>query len=238
MQILDSREYDVICVQEIKADDASFPHGLFETSGYNVMVFGQKSYNGVAVFSKYSIEDASRGMPHYPDANARLLECLIDGRIRLLNVYMPNGESIDSPKFPYKMEWMENFTHHIREYAKSDEPIVIAGDFNVAIEDRDIWNPRGYEGSSISAPPARKIMREWLDAGWTDEWRRFHPEETGYTWYGYRGRDTVGNKQGLRLDYFLTNAAAARMTQGCHIDMGPRLAQKATDHAGLVLQME
>ena len=238
MRILDHKEYDVICVQELKVSDSDFPHNIFEMSGYNVKVFGQKSYNGVAVFSKYSIEDVVRGLPNYPDSNARFIECVIDGRLRLMNVYMPNGESIDSPKFPYKIEWMTKFTEYIYDFSKSEEPVVICGDFNVAIEDRDVWDPRGYEGSSISAPPARKIMQEWLDSGWTDEFRRFNPDEIGYTWYGYRGRDTVGNKQGLRLDYFLTNKSAGHLTNNCYIDIQPRLAEKATDHAGLVLEIK
>ena len=237
--LLEKGEYDVICVQELKVDDANFPPMLFEMSGYNIKVFGQKSYNGVAVFSKLSIEDVIRGMPNYPDANARLLECVIDGRIRLLNVYMPNGESIDSPKFHYKLEWMEKFTHYIYEYSKSEEPVIIAGDFNVAIEDRDIHDPKGYEGSSISAPQARRIMREWLDFGWSDEWRKYNPDDIGYTWYGYRGIGSqVDKKHGLRLDYFLTNKNAGHMVKNCYIDMEPRLASRPTDHAGLVLEIK
>jgi len=239
MAILDSKKYDVICVQELKVDDANFPHMLFELSGYNIKVYGQKSYNGVAIFSKFSIEDAVRGMPHYADANARILECVIDGRIRLMNVYMPNGESIDSPKFHYKLEWMEKFTHHIYEYAKSEEPVIIAGDFNVAIEDRDVWNPKGYEGSSISAPQARRIMQEWLDGGWRDEYRHFNRDEIGYTWYGYRGIGSQVDKgHGLRLDYFLTNKSAGHLVKNCYIDMEPRLAEKPTDHTGLVLEIK
>lgn len=243
MAILDSCEYDVICVQELKVDDANFPHNLFDMSGYNIKVYGQKSYNGVAVFSKFSIEDVIRGMPDYPDPNARFIECVIDGRIRLINVYMPNGESIDSPKFPYKIEWMTKFGEYIYQYQNSAEPVVICGDFNVAIEDRDVWNPRGYEGSSISAPPARKIMKEWIDGGWIDQWARFTESENTdpaarFTWYGYRGRDTVNNNQGLRLDYFLTNKTAGQITKNCYIDLKPRLADKPTDHTGLVLEID
>ncbi|MDR2269232.1 MAG: exodeoxyribonuclease III [Rickettsiales bacterium] len=245
MAILDGGEYDVVCVQELKVDDVNFPHNLFETSGYNIKVHGQKSYNGVAIFSKYSIEDVSRYLPDYPDPSARFLECVINGRIRLINVYMPNGENIDSPKFPYKIEWMTKFGEYIHRYRTGEEAVVICGDFNVAIEDVDVWDPRGYEGSSISAPPARKIMKEWLnpppvdgnEIGWRDEWRYFHPNEIGYTWYGYRGRDAVGNGQGLRLDYFLTNKNAGHLVKNCYIDLRPRMADRPTDHTGLVLEI-
>ena len=240
LAILESREYDVIAVQELKCEDAAFPHILFDSLGYNIKVHGQKSYNGVAVFSRLSVEDAVRGMPDYADPNARFIECLIDGRIRLINVYMPNGETVDSLKFAYKIEWMKKFDEYIYRWVASEEPVVICGDFNVAIEDRDVWNPKAYEGSSISAPAARKIMLEWMgqNAPWTDEYRHFHPDEIGYTWFGYRGANAVENSRGLRLDYFMTNKAAAKLVKDCRIDMRPRLADKPTDHAGLALELE
>lgn len=237
LEILRSGEYDTIMVQELKVEAANFPHNLFDEYGYNIKVFGQKSWNGVATFSKYSIEDTILGMPTYPDSNARFLECVIDGHIRLINVYMPNGDCIESPKFPYKLEWMRAFTKYISQYLNSEEPVIIGGDFNVAITDNDIWNPKNYVGSSISAPAAREIMQQWLDAGWIDIWKKLHPDTIDYTWYGYRGRDTVGNNQGLRLDYFLCNKTATKMVKNCEIDKNPRLANKPTDHCGLMLEL-
>lgn len=238
LDILRGGEYDVILVQEIKVEDAMFPHNLFDEYGYNIKVYGQKSWNGVAVFSKYSIEDVTRGLPTYADVNARFLECVIDGRVRVINVYMPNGDTVESPKFPYKLEWMNAFTKYIEQYANSEEAVVIGGDFNVSIEDRDIWNPKNYEGIAIAAPQARAIMHEWLNMGWLDAWRALHPDDIGYTWYGYRGRDTVGNNQGLRLDYFLCNGAAMKLVKNCEIDMEPRLAEKPTDHCGLMITLK
>lgn len=237
MEILRQGEYDTIMVQELKVANAGFPSVLFDEYGYNMKVFGQKSWNGVATFSKYSIEDTILGMPTYPDSNARFLECVIDGRIRLINVYMPNGDCIESPKFPYKLEWMRAFTKYISQYLNSEEPVIIGGDFNVAITDNDIWNPKNYVGSSISAPAAREIMQQWLDAGWIDIWKKLHPDTIDYTWYGYRGHDTVGNNQGLRLDYFLCNKTASKMVKNCEIDKNPRLADKPTDHCGLMLEL-
>lgn len=238
IDILRAGEYDVIMVQELKVEDASFPYNLFDDYGYNIKVFGQKSWNGVAVFSKFSIEDVTRGMPGYPDVNARFIECVIDGRVRIINVYMPNGDTVDSPKFPYKLEWLHAFTDYIAPYLDSPEPVVIGGDFNIAIEDRDVWKPANYVGIAIAAPEARAIMRGWLADGWTDAWRHLHPDDVDYTWYGYRGRDTVGNRQGLRLDYFLCNRAAVEMVRACEIDMAPRLADKPTDHCGLALVLK
>ena len=238
MDILRSGEYDTILVQELKVENANFPYNLLDEYGYNIKIFGQKSWNGVATFSKKSIEDVTMGMPIYPDVNARFLESVIDGRVRIINVYMPNGDCIESPKFPYKLEWMRAFTQYISQYLNSEEPVIIGGDFNVAIEDRDIWNPKNYIGSSISAPAARDIMQQWLDAGWIDAWRTLHPDNTDYTWYGYRGRDTVGNNQGLRLDYFLCNKTAAKMIKNCEIDKEPRLAEKPTDPCGLMIEIK
>lgn len=237
IEILQHGQYETILVQELKVDNVNFPHNLFDDYGYNIKVFGQKTWNGVAVFSKHSIEDVQMGLPNYPDVNARFIECVIDGHIRLINVYMPNGESEDSPKFPYKLEWMEKFGHHIKNYIDSEESVIIGGDFNVAINDIDLWNPHNYVGSSISAPAAREIMQKWLDAGWIDTWRETNPEIPGYTWYGYRGRDTVGNKQGLRLDYFLVNKKAHKQIKSVNVDMSPRMAEKPTDHCGLVLEI-
>ncbi len=237
IKTLKSGEYDTILLQETKVENSSFPFILFEDLGYNIKIMGQKSWNGVAVFSKHSIEDVILSMPNYADTNARFIECVIDGRVRIINTYMPNGESIDSPKFPYKIEWMTNFTKYIEQYLNSEEAVIIAGDFNVAIEDRDIWNPKNYLGSSISAPEARDIMQQWLDAGWLDTWRHFHPTDIGFTWYGYRGGDTVGKNQGLRLDYFMLNKTAAKMVKNCEIDMEPRLCEKPSDHCGLMLEI-
>ena len=238
MNILKSGEYDTILVQELKVETANFPYNLFDEYGYNLKVFGQKSWNGVATFSKLSIEDVTMGMPTYPDINSRFLESVIDGRVRLINVYMPNGDNIESPKFQYKLEWMRAFTQYISQYIASEEPVIIGGDFNVAIRDNDIWNPKNYIGSSISAPAARDIMQQWLDMGWIDAWREKHPDEIDYTWYGYRGRDTVGNKQGLRLDYFLCNKSAAKLIKNCEIDIEPRMHDKPTDHCGLMIEID
>ncbi|MCL1902089.1 MAG: exodeoxyribonuclease III [Alphaproteobacteria bacterium] len=237
IKVLRERRPDVVLVQETKVEDHAFPHILFEHLGYDVKTYGQKSWNGVAVFSKLSIEDITRGMPHHADPAARMIECVIDGRIRLINVYMPNGESIDSPKFPGKIEWMNHFSDHIHPLLNSEEPVIIGGDFNVAIMDRDVWNPKQYEGSSISAPAARKIMQEWLDAGWVDCYRHFNPDaENAWTWIGYRG-GSLGKDHGLRLDYFLANHAAKKLIKSCEIDMLPRTESKPTDHCGLMLEI-
>ncbi|MBP5707758.1 MAG: exodeoxyribonuclease III [Alphaproteobacteria bacterium] len=238
IDILRAGEYDVVLVQELKVEDAGFPHNLFDEFGYNIKVYGQKSYNGVAIFSRFSIEDVVRGMPDFPDVNSRFIECVIDGRVRVINVYMPNGDTVDSPKFPYKLDWMRAFTNYINGYINSEEPVVIGGDFNVALQDRDVWNPKNYEGIAIAAPAAREIMQSWLNSGWVDAWRKLHPDAIDYTGYGYRGRDTIGNRQGLRLDYFLCNKTAEKMVKNCEIDMSPRMAEKPTDHCGLMIELK
>ena len=238
IDILRAGEYDTILVQELKVDNANFPYNIFDDFGYNIKVFGQKSWNGVAVFSKYSIEDVTCGMPNFPDTNARFIECVIDGHVRIINVYMPNGDTVDSPKFPYKLDWMRAFTEYIKQYTASPEQVIIGGDFNVALTDADVWKPANYVGIAIAAPAAREIMQSWIDMGWADVWRTMHPNDIGYTWYGYRGGDTVGKNMGLRLDYFLANAAAMGAIKFCEIDLAPRMAAKPTDHCGLMIKLD
>ncbi|MDR0449366.1 MAG: exodeoxyribonuclease III [Rickettsiales bacterium] len=239
LDFLAAAKPDVVLLQETKATDEQFPHILFDHLGYNVKTFGQKSWNGVAVLAKPSIEDFSRGLPTLPHAaDARMAECVVDGRVRVVNAYMPNGEAEDSPKFPYKIEWMKKFTEHIAPLLDDELPTILAGDFNVAIQDIDVWNPKAYEGSSISAPAARRIMQEWLDSGWTDAWREIHgKDKVGYTWIGYRG-GSLEKGHGLRLDYFLLNKAARHMAKNIEIDLAPRRAAGASDHAPLVLDIK
>ncbi len=229
---------DVIMIQELKVIDSMFPFNIFDCLGYNIKVYGQKSWNGVAIFSKYSIEDVVRGLPDYPDQNARFIECLIDGKIRLINVYMPNGEAEDSPKFPYKLEWMHAFTDYIKGFVDSEEPVFIGGDFNVALLDRDIYNPAAYKGSSISAPAAREIMSGWINnQGWTDVFRYKNPDlEKAYTWWGYRGNG-LEKDYGILLDYFLANKAALSLVKDCNIDKKPRYHKGASDHAPLIMDI-
>ncbi len=237
IKILKEGYYDTILLQELKVDNHNFPYILLDEFGYNIKVFGQKTWNGVAILSKYSVEDVIYGLPNFIDENSRLIEAVVNGNIRLINVYMPNGDNIESPKFEYKLKWMNSFTEYINTYLKSDENVIIAGDFNVSITDNDIWNPKNYIGSSISAVEARNIMQNWLDSGWVDEWRKRHPTDIGYTWYGYRGFNSLEKNQGLRLDYFLTNLSAQKIIKKCEIDLSPRKENKPTDHCGLYLEI-
>ena len=161
MDILRKGEYDTILVQELKVENANFPFMLFDEFGYNIKKKRKKSWNGVAVFSKFSIEDVTFNMPNYADINSRIIECVIDGRIRVINTYMPNGDNIESPKFQYKLEWMRAFSEHIKQYTNSPEAVIIAGDFNVAITDRDIWNPKNYIGP-IGTRNHAILAGQWL----------------------------------------------------------------------------
>jgi len=229
---------DVILIQELKCEDQVFPHIFFEHLGYNIKTYGQKSWNGVAIMSKYSVEDVSRGLPGTEDHGARMIEAVIDGRIRIINVYMPSGEAEDSPKFKIKLDWMNHFTKYIAPLLNSEEPVILGGDFNVAILDRDVWNVDQYKGSSISAPAARKIMNEWLDAGWVDTYRHFHPDKNdAWTWIGYRG-GSIEKNRGLRLDYFLVNHAARPLLKHSDISIVPRTTDKPTDHLGVILELK
>lgn len=239
LQWIDEDSPDIILMQEIKCQDFQFPYEYFEYKGYNIKVYGQKSYNGVAILSKYSIEDVELGLPTYKeDASARYIEALIDGHIRVASVYAPNGNPVPSEKFVYKIEWMKRLKEHIEELLKNDEALIIGGDFNVALTDREIYNPKAFEDDAITQPESRKGMQELFELGLYDTYRIFHPdEEKAYSYYGYRG-GCYEKRYGILLDYFLINEKGKELVIDANININPRGNAKASDHVPLSIELK
>lgn len=236
---IDSESPDVILMQEIKCINEQFPYEFFEDKGYNVKVFGQKSYNGVAILSRFSIEDVVIGLPTYSeDTSARYIEALIDGRFRVASVYAPNGNPVPSEKFEYKLYWMEKFKEYLNTLIKNDEPLFIGGDFNVALTDKEIYNPKAFENDAIAQPQSRKAMNEVFDLGFFDTYRLFYPNnEKAYTYFGYRG-GCFQKGYGILLDYFLTNEKAKELITNAGIDISPRGNDKPSDHTPLWIEVK
>ncbi len=230
---------DVILMQEIKCETNAFPYLEFEDLGYTVKVYGQKTYNGVAILSKYSIEDVVLGLPTFPsDVQARYIEAVIDGHIRVASIYAPNGNPVPSEKFEYKKEWMEHLYKHIESLMKNDEALILGGDFNVALGDREIYNPKAFEDDAITQPESREGMKKLFDLGLFDGYRIFNPDnEKAYTYFGYRG-GCFQKGYGILLDYFLINAKAKDIIIDAGIDLSPRGNEKPSDHTPLWIEVK
>ncbi len=220
---------DVALLQEIKTVDEGFPALEIEDLGYNIAVHGQKTYNGVAILSKSPIEDVSRGLPGDPgDEQARYIEATI-GDLRIASIYLPNGNPVESEKYPYKLAWMDRLIAHVRDtLLPVEQPFVLGGDFNVIPADLDVYDPKAWAGDALFLPETRTRFRALIHLGLTEAWRALHGE-SGYSFWDYQaGRWPRG--EGLRIDHFLLSPPAADRLAACEIDPGPRAKEKASDH--------
>ncbi len=229
---LEGRRPDVVSLQETKLPDDDFPRAEFEGLGYHVAHFGQKSYNGVALLSREPLEDVQRGMAAFPDDQARVLAATTFG-IRCYSLYVPNGEALDSDKFDYKIAWLDGLALEL-EAALARHPRLLAmGDFNIAPEARDCYDPDLLEGGLFCSQPEREALQRLLDLGLTDCFRRLHPEPGHYTWWDYRGAAFRRNR-GLRIDLILASRPLAETLTACDIDREPRAWPRPSDHAPVI----
>jgi exodeoxyribonuclease-3 len=229
LEWLGSAGVDAVLMQEIKCVDEAFPREPFEDMGFSVETFGQKSYNGVAILSRYSIEDVNRGIPGYNDPQARYMDALIDGYFRVACVYAPNGNPIGTEKFDYKLAWMERFKDRAEDLLNLGEPLVIAGDFNVVLDDGMIYDPAAFKDDAIMQPESRAAFLAVEELGLAIAPNR------EYTYYGYRG-GSFAKSHGIVLDYFLTGPKVGVV--GVYADRTPREIPGASDHVPLVLELE
>ncbi len=228
---LEKARPDVLVLQEIKCETEAFPAFQFQKLGYTSAVFGQKAYNGVAILSRSAINKVV--LDHLPggapDAQARYAEVLTGG-FRVASIYLPNGNPVDSDKYLYKLDWMDRLRHRAKELALDDLPAVLGGDFNVAPEDADVYDPRSWATDAICRPETRTAWRRLMNLGLTDAFRALNTKPGCYSWWNYRG-NAWGRGQGLRIDHLLLNPAAADRLLSAGIDQEPRGWEKASDHA-------
>ncbi|MEN6367237.1 MAG: exodeoxyribonuclease III [Thermoguttaceae bacterium] len=226
---------DAVCLQEIKVVDQAFPYAAIEAAGYQATVFGQKTYNGVAILSLNKPDDVQRGFGDDDDAQARLLRVKLGG-VEVISAYVPNGESVGSDKWAYKLRWMRRLGEYLARRFTAGAPVVLCGDFNVARDDLDVARPDDWAESVLCHPEIRAAMDRLLGWGLVDVVRRRHPEGKLYSWWDYRNLAFPRN-EGLRLDYILaTEPMAARLTDAA-IDRQERKsggATKPSDHAPVV----
>lgn len=225
---------DVVCLQEIKTTDDSFPALEFEALGYNCSVHGQKSYNGVAILSKRPVEDVTRGLPEgHGDDHARYIEAVIPGDsgiVRVASVYAPNGNPPHSDKFTYKLTFMERLRRHMAGLLTMEEPVLVMGDFNVIPTDNDCYDPKAWVKDSLFQPETKAAWRRILSLGFTDAFRACHTETDAFTFWDYFAGSWERNR-GIRIDHILLSPQAADLLVSTAIDKRPRGWEKPSDHA-------
>ncbi len=231
---------DVACLQEIKCTDDKFPAEAFESLGYNVAVHGQKSYNGVALLSKTPLEDVRRGLPgDEGDDHARYLEAVVSGPrpIRVAAIYLPNGNPVGTEKFAYKLAWLDRLRRHAAELLTFEEPLALAGDYNVIPEPADADDPSAWAGDALFQPDSRAAFRalKWL--GLTDAYMEVDGAPGGYTFWDYQAGAWRRN-HGIRIDHVLLSPQAADRLRACEIHKEVRAGEKPSDHVPVVVELD
>lgn len=229
---------DIVLLQELKCITEAFPYEPIEDLGYNIAAHGQKSYNGVAILSKYPIDDVIKKLPSdEKDEQARYIESLIyidDKVLRVASVYVPNGGEIDSDRFLYKLKFFDRLQKYYENISYSDDtPFIIGGDLNVAPEDIDVYDPVSLRNTICFHPKEQQKFRSIINSGLTDLFRAFHPDDRQFSWWDYRGGG-YKNGKGRRIDFLLACPRASQMASDCFVDETPRGKEKASDHTPVV----
>jgi exodeoxyribonuclease-3 len=219
---------DVLALQETKCSEESFPAAELAQAGYQSVWSGQKTYNGVATLARSALSNVLCDMPGYDDPQRRVLAADVGG-VRVINVYVPNGQSVGSDKFLYKLGWLRALRRWLREEIASHERLLVLGDFNIAPEDRDVHNPIAWMGSVLVSPEEREALQAVMGLGLIDLFRRFEQPPRSFSWWDYRA-GAVQRNNGLRIDLLLASKALAEVCSACTIDRAPRLVERASDH--------
>jgi exodeoxyribonuclease-3 len=219
---------EVVALQETKLPDADFPLDEIRELGMHAVFSGQRTYNGVAILSKQEPTDVVAGIPGFADEQRRVLAATVSG-VRVINVYVPNGQTVDSEKFQYKLRWLEALRAYVTDQLARHPLLVMLGDFNIAPEDRDVHDPKAWEGSVHVSEPERAALRSLTAAGLVDCFRLFDQAEKSFSWWDYRMMAFRRNA-GLRIDLILASAKLARKCGGSHIDKAPRRNERPSDH--------
>jgi exodeoxyribonuclease III len=225
-------EPDVVCLQEIKCQDSNFPRTIFEDLGYNLALLGQKSYNGVAILSKWPLSDVVTGLPNFEDEQARYIEAVIgfpDEAIRVASIYLPNGNPADGPKYQYKLDWMAALREHARALLEHEETLVLGGDYNVIPEEADVHNPAAWRGDALFKIETRDAFRRILNLGYTDAFRLCSDEAGQYSFWDYQAGAWQKN-WGIRIDHLLLSPEASDRLGQSGIDKHVRGREKPSDH--------
>jgi len=225
---------DVLCLQELKLEDVKYPRPELEAAGYQSHVFGQKTYNGVAILVRDGVHvgDVATGMPGFDDEQKRVIAATVDD-MRVVCAYVPNGQSVGSDKYEYKLRWCAAAETYLRGAAATFRDLAFVGDLNIAPEPRDVHDPAAWEGQVLFSMPEREAFGRWLDAGLKDSFRLFDQPPKTFSWWDYRMLAFPKNT-GLRIDHILVSPSLAERCVSCTIDRNARKGEKPSDHAPVV----
>ncbi len=230
---------DVLCLQELKMTDDKFPMAALQEVGYQAAVFGQKTYNGVAILSRTPVRDVVTNIAGFADEHARVIAATVEGPtgpIRVVNGYFVNGQEPGSDKFAYKMNWLGGLQAYLKNELAAHPQLVLLGDFNITPEDRDSYDPEGLRETIHHTTEEREHFRQLLALGLTDSFRLFEQPPKSYSWWDYRMLGYQKNR-GLRIDHILVSDAVKPQVKSCVIDRVPRKWEKPSDHAPVILEI-
>lgn len=226
---------DVVCLQETKTEDKNFPQAEIEAAGYQVAFSGQKTYNGVAIVSRIAFSDVQVGIPNFEDEQKRVIAATING-VRVVCVYIPNGQSLDSDKYQYKLNWLNALHGWLQTELLRYPKLLLLGDYNIAPEDRDVHDPKAWQGNVLVSEPERAQFRRLLALGLHDSFRLFEQADKAFSWWDYRMMAFRRN-MGVRIDHILISDALRPDCKSCVIDKAPRKLERPSDHTPVVVEL-
>lgn len=232
---LSEQSPDIVALQELKQQDADFPISQINAAGYQALWSGQKTYNGVALLARNTGEDIEKAFLNFEDEQKRLLAATIDG-IRVINVYVPNGQSVGSEKYQYKLLWLEHLHAYLQDALTRYEKVLVLGDFNIAPHDNDVYDPKAWEEQVLCSALERAALEKIMHLGFQDTFRLFAQAPETYSWWDYRTFAFAANR-GLRIDLLLANPALAKQIRRCWVDINPRTWERPSDHAPVLIEI-
>jgi len=232
---LTANPVDVLVLQETKTTDDKFPLQAIEAAGYHVAFFGQKTYNGVALLSRQPSIDVIKNIPGFEDDMARVITATVDD-VRVVGAYFPNGQAPDSDKFIYKMKWLEALQNWLKQELTQHDKLVLMGDFNITVDDRDVWDPVALKDTIHCTVQEREHFQSLIDLGLNDAFRLFDQAEKSYSWWDYR-EFAFRRNRGLRIDHILVSDALKTSVQACVIDKAPRKNERPSDHTPVIVTL-
>lgn len=227
---------DAMALQELKLADEHFPRAEIEALGLHAICYGQKTYNGVAILSRSEATECAMGVPGDGDPQRRVIAASV-GPIRLVNVYVPNGQAVGSEKYTYKLAWLERLRGYLASLLEAHEHLLVVGDFNIAPEDRDVHDPAAWEGSVHVSAPEREALAKIGSLGLVDLFRRFEQPKNSWSWWDYR-MNAFRRDHGLRIDLMLASKSLAARCAACTIDRTPRTWERPSDHAPVTAEFD